>query len=59
MEVDSEPVHQDNNDTAGAMVTALCWVSRGHAKPILEYQEMGEDELNRQNKMSKKIKRKA
>ena len=38
--------HVDNNDTSGAMVTALCWVSRGHAKAILDYQEMDEEELN-------------
>lgn len=58
MEVDTE-AHKENNDCSGAMVTSLCWVRRGHAKAILDYQDMDEEELAQQNKMSKKIKKKA
>ena len=41
------------------MVSSLCWVSRGHAKAVIDAHEMDEEELNEQNKMSSKIKKKA
>lgn len=47
----------DDNETVatGAMVTAVCWVSRGHAKPLLDSHELDEKEAQQQAKDVKKM----
>ena len=49
---------QDENmgEAVGTMVTALTWVSRGFAKPMLDNYEPSAKELSKHQKLSKKIK---
>ena len=42
-------------ETAGTMVTALAWVSRGFAKPMLDNYEPTAKELAKHSKLQKKI----
>ena len=37
------------------IVSALCWVSRGYAKPTLQEYQPTEEELKQHKKMSKKL----
>jgi hypothetical protein len=49
-------------DAEGTMITSLCWVSRGFAKPLLEEANPDKDEkflkkqMLKQSKLSKKAK---
>jgi hypothetical protein len=47
------------NAGEGTMVTALCWVSRGYAKPILQEAdpEMDERNIMAHSRMQKKLAR--
>ena len=42
-------------ETTGTMVTALAWVSRGFAKPMLDNYEPSAKELANHSKLQKKI----
>lgn len=50
-------MEQDENmgDAVGTMVTALAWVSRGYAKPVLEGYEPSAKELSKHQKLQQKI----
>ena len=50
-------MEQDENmgETVGTMVTALAWVSRGFAKPMLEGYEPSAKELSKHQKLQQKI----
>lgn len=42
-------------DTQGTMVTALAWVSRGYAKPLLDVYEPTTKEMSKHQKLSHKL----
>jgi len=48
---------ENMNAGEGTMVTALCWVSRGYARPILQEADPEADEKNimAHSKMQKKL----
>lgn len=46
---------ENMGETSGTMVTALAWVSRGFAKPILDNYEPDANELAKHHKLHKKI----
>ena len=50
---------EDGNLARGTMVTALCWVSRGYAKPVLQEadDELDAAEMREHRKLQKKIAR--
>jgi len=43
-------------EAAGTMITALAWVSRGYAKPMLDHYEPSAKELSKHQKLANKIK---
>ena len=47
----------DDMDAEGVMITSLCWVSRGFAKPTLQEVNFEEDEkmIKKHMKMQKKL----
>lgn len=47
---------QDMNEPVGTMVTALAWVSRGFAKPLLDTYEPTDKQLKKQEKIAGKLK---
>ena len=49
--------NQEAFDADGTMITALCWVSRGFAKPILKEGDIMQDEklIKQHMKAQKKI----
>lgn len=46
---------ENMGETSGTMVTALAWVSRGFAKPMLDNYEPSDKELAKHQKLHKKI----
>lgn len=49
---------QEMGEAGGTMVTALAWVSRGYAKPLLDSYEPSQKELAKGQKMASKIDKK-
>ena len=61
--VEQTSMQMDEGDDVGlgrgTMVTALCWISRGYAKPMLQEADPEEDDIQMKQhlKMQKKIAR--
>ena len=48
-------MEQDEPQAEGAMITALCWVSRGFAKAVIDEDEHMADNVGEHSKMIKKL----
>jgi hypothetical protein len=45
----------DEQQAEGAMITALCWVSRGYAKAVIDEDEQMAENVGKHSKMIKKL----
>lgn len=48
-------MEQDEPQAEGAMITALCWVSRGFAKAVIDEDEQMAETVGEHSKLIKKL----
>lgn len=55
-EIENEDMeNEEENVGESAMITAICWVGRGYAKPLLDEDDMIDESVGKHSKMIKKL----